>query len=77
MEQSVYQYLYNRPDLVNFVRQHPIWYRYLTRDPNVLAEMEKEAKVFYGKTLPQKLERIGNNVQMLQMLIQFAGAMKD
>ncbi|WP_156290447.1 YlbE-like family protein [Oceanobacillus salinisoli] len=77
MDPSVYQFLSNRPDLVNFIRYNPIWYRYLTRDPNSLREMEKEAKIFYGKTLPQRMERFGNNVQMLNMLAKFAGAMKD
>ncbi|RKQ37376.1 YlbE-like family protein [Oceanobacillus halophilus] len=77
MDSSVYHYLLERPDLQNFVRYNPIWYRYLSRDPSRISEMEKEAKRFYGKTFPQKIEKIGNNVQMLNMLMQFAGAMKD
>ncbi|KKE78082.1 YlbE-like family protein [Oceanobacillus caeni] len=77
MDPTLYQYLSNRDDLLHFRRHNPIWYRYLMRDPNCLDEMEKEAKKFYGKTFPQRIEKIGNNVQMINMLAQFAGLMKD
>lgn len=63
--------------LIFFVRYHPVWYRYLSRDPNSIHELEKEAKRYYGKTLSQRVERIGSNMQMLNMMIQFAGALKD
>ncbi|WP_164669117.1 YlbE-like family protein [Virgibacillus doumboii] len=77
MQASVYQYLQQNPRLANFVRYNPEWYRYLSRNPYSLYEMEKEAKKFYGKTIPQQVEKIGNQVQMVNMLVQFAGAMKD
>jgi hypothetical protein len=77
MDPTLYQYLSNRDDLLRFIRYNPIWYRYLSRDPNLLNEMEKEAKKFYGKTFPQRVEKIGNNVQMINMLAQFVGLMKD
>jgi hypothetical protein len=72
-----YQYLQSHPELANFVRYHPMWYRYLSRDPQRVYELVDEAKVFYGKTFPQRLERLNNQVQMVNMLIQFATAMKD
>ncbi|MFD1849168.1 YlbE-like family protein [Oceanobacillus bengalensis] len=77
MDTDVYHYLSKNPKLRDFVRYNPKWYRYLSRDPSVLKMMEKEAKVFYGKTFPQRLEKMNNNVQMLNMLIQFADVMKD
>lgn len=72
-----YQYLQRHPDLANFVRYHPIWYRYLSRDPYRISELENEARLFYGKTFPQRLEKLTHQVQMVNMLIQFAGKMKD
>lgn len=72
-----YQYVSSNPKLAMFVRYNPIWYRYLSRDPNRINEMEKEAKKFYGKTFPQQAEKINDKIQMINMLIQFAGAMKD
>lgn len=72
-----YDYLQSRPDLLQFVRYNPVWYRYLTREPYRISELEKEAKRFYGKTMSQRLEKLSNQVQMAGMLIQFADVMKD
>ncbi|MUK89553.1 hypothetical protein GMD78_14390 [Ornithinibacillus sp. L9] len=77
MNRYCYQFLKSRPELLHFVRQNPIWYRYLTRDPNRLSELEKEARQFYGKTFTQQVERINNGVQMVGMFLQFADSMKD
>lgn len=77
MDPSCYHYLKSQPELLTFVRLNPIWYRHLTREPNRIHEIEKEARKFYGKTFPQKLERVSNQIQMVGMLIELAGAMKD
>ncbi|WP_053219786.1 YlbE-like family protein [Virgibacillus senegalensis] len=77
MQPVIYQQLNNRPDLKHFIRMNPEWYRKLTRNPDELKEMEKAAKVFYGKTIPQRMERLSDQMQMVTMLIQLAGAMKD
>ncbi|WP_284140923.1 YlbE-like family protein [Virgibacillus sp. LDC-1] len=77
MDKRVTTFLQTRPDLQQFIRSNPIWYRFLARDPNQLAELEKEAKVFYGKTMPQRLEKANDRVQLLGMLLQFAETMKD
>lgn len=77
MDPSVLQYLEKNESLLFFVRYHPIWYRYLSRDPDRIQELEKEAKKFYGKTFSQRIEQFGNNIQMLSMMMQFAGALKD
>lgn len=77
MDVICYQYLQKQPDLANFVRYNPIWYRYLSRDPQRVYELVDEAKSFYGKTFPQRLEKLNNQVQMVNMLIQFAESMKD
>ncbi|PAV29891.1 hypothetical protein CIL05_08410 [Virgibacillus profundi] len=77
MDSTSYNYLSENPHLARFVRYNPIWYRYLSRDPHRIYELEKEAKRFYGKTFPQRVEKLNNQVQMVGMLIQFAGAMKD
>lgn len=77
MQQNVYDYLKSRPDLIMFVRYNPIWYRYLTRDPERVYELDQEAKLFYGKTLPQRLEKMNDHVQMIRMFITLTGVMKD
>ncbi|MBM7598708.1 hypothetical protein JOC34_001065 [Virgibacillus halotolerans] len=77
MDSFSYYYVSNNPEIAKFIRYNPVWYRYLSRDPNRINELEKEAKKFYGKTFPQKVEKLNNQMQMVSMLIQFAGAMKD
>lgn len=77
MDPIVKQYLADNPKLAEFIRYNPIWYRYLTRNPGKIAEMEKEAKFFYGKTFPQRIENLNSQIQMINMLIQVAKAMKD
>lgn len=77
MNMNTYQYLKSRPDLHHFVRMNPIWYRYLMRNPNRIMEIEKESKQFYGKTMPQQLEKWNSRIEMVDMLLQFAEAMKD
>jgi hypothetical protein len=77
MDEYTYRYLTNNPQLARFVRYNSMWYRYLTREPEKIREIDKEARKFYGKTLPQRIERINSQVQMAGMLMQFAEAMKD
>jgi hypothetical protein len=39
--------------------------------------LEKVSKEFYGKTFSQQIDKVGSHVQMVNMLINFADAMKD
>ncbi|TQS75673.1 hypothetical protein DX933_05210 [Ornithinibacillus gellani] len=77
MDHRVHAYLTVHPDLKTFVRHHPIWYRYLSRDPERMFELEKEAKVYFGKTIPQRMNKWNDRIHMLGMLFQFVEAMKD
>ncbi|GGJ86891.1 hypothetical protein GCM10007063_06760 [Lentibacillus kapialis] len=77
MRAQVYQHLQQYPEFAHFVRMNPEWYRYLTRDPNKLQELEEASKAFYGKTFSQQVGKIGNHVQMVHMLINLADTMKD
>ncbi|MDC3416503.1 YlbE-like family protein [Aquibacillus salsiterrae] len=77
MQPDLYYYLQQRADLLHFVRMNPQWYRELTRDPSRIYDIEKEAKYFYGKTVPQRIEKLSSQMQMVSMIIQMAGAMKD
>lgn len=77
MNEDTYHYLKSQPELINFVRYNPIWYRYLTRDPTKVYSLEKESKEFYGKTFSQRLDKVNNHIQMVQLLVKFSGIMKD
>lgn len=70
MRKEVLMYLNQRPDLKEYVRQHPYWYRRLSREPNSVYELENQTKAYFGKTFPQRVERLQNNLQLVMMLMQ-------
>ncbi|UOE92959.1 YlbE-like family protein [Alkalihalobacillus sp. LMS39] len=70
MRKDVYIQLTNKPELRQFVRQHPHWYRKLNREPHSISTLEQEANQFYGKTFPQRIERLQGNLNLAMMMIQ-------
>ncbi|WP_017727174.1 YlbE-like family protein [Halalkalibacterium ligniniphilum] len=70
MRREIVQAMITQPELRRFVRQHPIWYRRLSRDPSLLAEMEKEANLFYGRTFSQRVEKFQQNLGLAMMLVE-------
>jgi hypothetical protein len=58
-----------------FVRENPSWYRKLSRSPEKIFEIEQEAKIFYGKTLPQKIDRLNERIQLANMLFSMMNVM--
>ncbi|WP_100404591.1 YlbE-like family protein [Bacillus solitudinis] len=70
MRADIQQLFIERPELKQFVRQNPIWYRKLSRYPSQIINLEKEAKFFYGRTLPQRVEKVQSNLGLLMMLME-------
>ncbi|MFC4387293.1 YlbE-like family protein [Gracilibacillus marinus] len=77
MEPEIYYYLERRNDLWHFIRKNPEWYRQLSRNDESIAELQKESKQYYGKTLPQRLEKTQQNIQLIRMIMSMAGAYRD
>lgn len=75
MRKDVYIYLEQNKELRTFLREQPIWYRRLSRDPNKLRNMEIEALHYYKKTIPHRVEKFSNSVQMASMMISMFQAM--
>jgi hypothetical protein len=69
MRQEMQVYINQRPEMKQFIRHNPVWYRYLSRNPQSLSQLENEVKVYYGKTLPQKIDRFQSNLNMAMMLL--------
>ncbi|ADU30878.1 YlbE-like family protein [Evansella cellulosilytica] len=70
MRTEVYEYILQQPELHQFLRYHPAWYRKLSREPGAIYEMEKDAKVFYGKTFPQRMDKLQSNMNMAMMMLE-------
>ncbi len=75
MRREIQSYLQSRPDLTMFVRENPIWYRKLSRSPEKVFEIEQEAKVFYGRTFPQRIDRLNERIQLANMLLGMMNVM--
>ncbi|MEG1350907.1 MAG: YlbE-like family protein [Bacilli bacterium] len=59
----------NDPNLYNFLRDNSRWYKELNRNPNNIVLLEEKMKENYKLTTPDKIEKISNNIQMVQMFM--------
>jgi len=75
MRKDVFMYLEQQKELMAFLREQPVWYRKLTRDPSKLQIMEIEALHYYKKTIPHQVAKFSNGVQMASMMISMFQAM--
>ncbi|SEB17120.1 YlbE-like protein [Thalassobacillus cyri] len=77
MQPENYQFLKANEERLAFIRLNPEWYRKLAREPGHQVQFDKEMKHFFGKTPIQRVEKVGNQLQMVNMLIQMAKVMKE
>ncbi|MDD9147176.1 MULTISPECIES: YlbE-like family protein [unclassified Sporolactobacillus] len=75
MRREVQRYLDERPEERLFVRLHPEWYRKLSRSPQDLAGLKREADFFFGRTFGQRLDRLNSQANMLLLMMSVAQAM--
>lgn len=75
MRSEIQHYLEERSDLKYFVRSNPSWYRKLSRNPASIQSIESEAKFFYGKTFPQKVEQFEQKLSMASMMLEMVKMM--
>ncbi len=62
-------YLNKDPNLKKFLHENPKFYKYLNRDPNFIFEFEKIMKEKYKLTLPDKIDKFKNKLDMLNTFI--------
>lgn len=65
--------LYRDPILVNFIREYPIWYKRLNRNPDLFSDMVMDMKVKYKLTTS---DRINNTLNSIGMLKSFLDVLK-
>lgn len=76
MRQSIIHVIQMDEDLHRFLREQPIWYRRLSRNPDEFSEFKRQAKAYYRKTLPDKVAKISNGMQMATMMLSMFPMMK-
>ena len=53
------------PMLIRFIREYPIWYKYLNRNPESIKDLEVEMKSRYKLTTKDRLEKINNSMNLI------------
>lgn len=77
MRRDVLEYLNRQKELKKFIREQPLWYRKLSRNPYDLQTLEIASLHYYKKTIPHQVEKLTNNVQMASMMFYMLQSMKD
>ena len=57
------------PMLIRFIREYPIWYKYLNRNPDLFNNMVQDMKEKYKLTTSDRINNALNSIGMLQSLI--------
>jgi hypothetical protein len=70
MRQDILEFLESKKNLRQFIRENPIWYRRLTRNPTDKHSIELAAKDFYKQTIPHKVEKFSNSLEFASMMMQ-------
>ncbi|WP_027408252.1 YlbE-like family protein [Anoxybacteroides tepidamans] len=77
MRKEVVQYIQSKKMLQMFIREKPRWYRILSRDPSKLASFELKALEYYEQTLPHKVEKVANSLEMASLMLHMFQAIRD
>ncbi|MEH7122985.1 YlbE-like family protein [Bacillus sp. JJ1532] len=77
MRKEVMEHVSQNKDLQRFLREQPLWYRRLSRNPNDIQALEIAALHYYQRTIPHQVEKFTNSVQMASMMMSMFQAMKS
>jgi hypothetical protein len=77
MRKDVLDFLQSNEDYMRFIRIQPKWYRTLTRNPDLLEDFRLASMQFFGKTIPQRVDKLQNQVQMASFMVEMFQALKE
>jgi hypothetical protein len=77
LRKEINEYLQERKDLTEFIRQQPEWYRKLSRSPHEIQAFEIASLHYFRKTIPHHVEKFSNGVQMASMMMHMFQAMNN
>ncbi|KHD84697.1 YlbE-like family protein [Heyndrickxia ginsengihumi] len=75
MREDVLKIIYQQGELKEFLREQPIWYRRLTRHPEEIEQFQIASLHFFEKTIPQRVEKFSNGLQMVSMMMHMIQGM--
>ena len=59
----------SNPRLISFIRENPIWYKRLNRNPDLFKECTMDMKDKYKIKTSDKITKALNNISMLQAFL--------
>lgn len=62
-------FINNNPNLKKYLKEHSTWYKYLNRNPRFLKDMEEEMKKEYKLTPEDRIEKIGESINLVSSLL--------
>lgn len=68
MNEYVKSRLKDNEKLRMYLRDNSYWYKILSRDPNKIIDMENEMKDKYGLRFKDKIEKVNNIIEIINML---------
>jgi hypothetical protein len=77
MRKEVIGYLEGKKELKQFIREQPLWYRKLSRNPYDLQALEIASLHYYKRTIPHQVEKFSNGVQMASMMLHMFQSMNN
>ena len=77
MRKEISHYLIQNKELQKFIREQPEWYRKLSRNPTQIQSLEIASLHYYKNTIPHKVEKFANGVQMATMMMSMFQAMNS
>ncbi|KKI93761.1 hypothetical protein WQ54_01535 [Bacillus sp. SA1-12] len=77
MRKEVQEHIRANKERQNFLREQPIWFRKLSRNPTDLESLELNMMNYYQKTIPHKVQQFSNSVQMASMMIAMFHSMRQ
>lgn len=76
MRVEIIQLIKENEDWHDFIRKQPAWYRRLSREPSEFKQFEIAALNFHQKTIPHKVNKMSNNLQLASLMVNMLGSMK-
>lgn len=63
-------YIKNNPNIYAYLRMNSHWYKYLNRDGFSIRSLEEEVKSYYKLTTGDRIEKIGNNINLVSSIME-------
>ncbi|WP_449539896.1 YlbE-like family protein [Ferdinandcohnia sp. Marseille-Q9671] len=77
MRKETYEYIQSKKKIQTFIRENPIWYRKLSRNPSDFQALEREAKAYFKQTFPHKVQKLNQSLEMASFMLQMYQGMRQ